>query len=145
MKGIRLFISVLFVLLLQGFADGQSMEKIHLVGNKTGLSSVNRKQMRDIFRGTQSIWKTGEQVIVVMPSGKSDLAPQFSESILQMSYPAVQKFWLALVFQGRASAPVFLNNSIEILDYVKRNPGAIGVVNIPEKEISSGLLIPITD
>jgi ABC-type phosphate transport system substrate-binding protein len=116
-----------------------------LIGNQTGLTSINRKQMNGIFRGTQSIWKSKEQVIVVMPSSKADFAEQFAASVLQMSHSALQKFWLALVFQGRANAPVFLNSSSEIIEYVKKNPGAIAVVKAAERDIPAGMTIPISD
>jgi hypothetical protein len=136
---------IFFLMLTQNLVSGQSFDGLHLIGNNTGLSAASKKQVRGVFRGNQSLWKSGEKVILVMPSAKADFANQFSESVLQMSYPALQKFWLALVFQGRADAPVFFNSSNEILDYVAKNPGAIAVVNIPEKDINPKLLIPISN
>jgi ABC-type phosphate transport system substrate-binding protein len=127
------------------FGQTRSLDGFQLVGNKTGLESVNRKQMQGIFSGTQSIWKTNEQVIVVMPSNKADFADDFASSVLQMTHPALQKYWLALVFQGRSNAPVFLNSSAEILEYVKKNQGAIGMVKMSEKAVPNGMLIVISD
>jgi hypothetical protein len=40
----------------------------------------------------------------------------------------LNKFWLALVFQGKAKAPVFYGSSTDVENYVAQNPGAIGVV-----------------
>ena len=122
---------------------GQYMEGFRLVGNSTGLSSVNPKELRGIFSGSRSLWTTGEQVIVVMPSSRCDYALLFSETVLQLSYPGLQKYWLGLVFQGRAAAPVFLPGSKEILEYVRDNPGAIGIIMGTEKDISPELLISI--
>jgi ABC-type phosphate transport system substrate-binding protein len=127
------------------YAQKLSLDGLMLIGNQTGLTSINRKQMNGIFRGTQSIWKSKEQVIVVMPSSKADFAEQFAASVLQMSHSALQKYWLALVFQGRANAPVFLNSSSEIIEYVKKNPGAIAVVKAAEREIPAGMTITISD
>ena len=135
------------VVLMQSatFAQQPSLDGLMLIGNKTGLTSINRKQMNGIFRGTQSIWKSNEQVIVVMPSSKAEFAEQFAASVLQMSHSALQKYWLALVFQGRANAPVFLNSSNEIIEYVKKNPGAIAVVKAAERDIPAGMAITISD
>jgi ABC-type phosphate transport system substrate-binding protein len=127
------------------YSQQVSLDGLSLMGNKTGLVSVNRKQLNGIFRGNQSIWKTNEQVMVVMPSSKAEFADQFAKSVLQMSHSALQKYWLALVFQGRANAPVFLNSSAEIVEYVKKNPGAIAIVKLAEKEIPAGMSITITD
>ncbi len=135
------------VVLMQSatFAQQLSLDGLMLIGNKTGLTSINRKQMNGIFRGTQSIWKSNEQVVVVMPSSKAEFAEQFAASVLQMSHSALQKYWLALVFQGRANAPVFLNSSSEIIEYVKKNPGAIAVVKAAERDIPAGMAITISD
>lgn len=122
-----------------------SMQGLMIIGNKTGLESVSRKQIKGIFRGSQTLWTTNEQVIVVMPSSKADFAEDFASSVLQMSQSAIHKYWLELVFQGRSNPPVFLNSSFEILEFVKSNPGAIGVVKMSEKEVPKGMIIPISN
>lgn len=145
MRKFKLLFVCFILLQTVTFAQQVSLDGLLLMGNKTGLVSVNRKQLNGIFRGTQSIWKSNEQVIVVMPSSKAEYAEQFANSVLQMSHAALQKYWLALVFQGRANAPVFLNSSAEIVDYVKKNPGAIAIVKSTEREIPAGMSITITD
>ena len=126
------------------YGQTSSMQGLLLIGNKTGLESVSRKQMQGIFRGSQSIWNTNEDVIVVMPSNKADFADDFA-SVLQTTQTALHKYWLGLVFQGRADPPVFLNSSEEILEYVKRNQGAIGMVKMSEKAVPKGMLIAISN
>jgi ABC-type phosphate transport system substrate-binding protein len=133
------------IIQVAAFSQGATLDGLVLVGNKTGLSSVSRKQLNGIFRGSQSIWKTNEQVTVVMPSSKAEYAEQFAGAVLQMSHAAVQKYWLALVFQGRANPPIFLNSSLEIVDYIKKNPGSIGVVKLSEREVPAAMLISISD
>jgi ABC-type phosphate transport system substrate-binding protein len=136
-----------FIISLKGTVCAQtsSWQGLVLVGNKTGLESVSKKQIQGIFRGTQTIWDTNEQVIVVMPSNKADFADDFASSILQMTQSSLHKYWLGLVFQGRANAPVFLNSSAEIIDYVKKNQGAIGMVKMSEKAVPNGMLITISN
>jgi len=145
MKTLKLIFVCVVLLQTATYAQKLSLDGLMLIGNQTGLTSINRKQMNGIFRGTQSIWKSKEQVIVVMPSSKAEFAEQFAASVLQMSHSALQKYWLALVFQGRANAPVFLNSSSEIIEYVKKNPGAIAVVKAAEREIPAGMTITISD
>ena len=145
MKILKLIFVCVVLMQSATFAQQLSLDGLMLIGNKTGLTSINRKQMDGIFRGTQSIWKSKEQVIVVMPSSKAEFAEQFAASVLQMSHSALQKYWLALVFQGRANAPVFLNSSSEIIEYVKKNPGAIAVVKAAERDIPAGMTITISD
>ena len=145
MKTLKLIFVCVVLFQTATFGQQLSLDGLMLIGNKTGLTSINRKQMNGIFRGTQSIWKSNEQVVVVMPSSKAEFAEQFAASVLQMSHSALQKYWLALVFQGRANAPVFLNSSSEIIEYVKKNPGAIAVVKAAERDIPAGMAITISD
>jgi hypothetical protein len=60
-----------------------------------------------------------------------------------MSRQAMQRYWLGLVFQGRASAPVFVDSAAEVLSYVRDHPGAIGMVPMGTKEIPDQLLIKV--
>jgi hypothetical protein len=48
--------------------------------------------------------------------------------VYRKSVKDVQKFWLSIVFQGRAKSPVFFETELEMLEYVKKTPGAIGVL-----------------
>jgi len=40
----------------------------------------------------------------------------------------VNKFWLALVFQGKADSPVSFESVDALKTFVASNPGAIGIV-----------------
>jgi len=146
MNKILLILSLMMLLKGTFHLETSSSEGLLLIGNNTGLESVSRKQLKGIFSGSQSIWNTKEQVVIVMPSSKADFADDFALSILQMTQSALHKYWLGLVFQGRANPPVFLNSSREILEYVKNNPGAIGIVKISVKEeVPKGMLITISN
>jgi hypothetical protein len=58
-----------------------------------------------------------------------------------MSGDELNRFWLALVFQGKASAPNFFNSMSELESFVAQTPGAIGIV---KKESSNeSKLIPV--
>jgi ABC-type phosphate transport system substrate-binding protein len=145
MKKLKLIFACIVLFQTATFSQQLSLDGLILIGNQTGLTSVNRKQLNGIFRGSQSIWKSNEQVILVIPSSRAEFAQQFAVSVLHMSHSALQKYWLALVFQGRANAPIFLNSSNEIIEYVKKNPGAIAVVKAAERDIPAGMVITISD
>jgi hypothetical protein len=60
-----------------------------------------------------------------------------------MSRQAMQRYWLGLVFQGRASAPVFVDSAAEVLSYVQEHPGAIGMVPMGSKGVPDAMLIKV--
>lgn len=99
-----------------------------LIGNRTGLDSPDGTAIRAIFRGDQTIWPSRETVTVVLPSARADFADRFASEILQQDRTGMQRHWLALVFQGRARAPVFLDSVAAIIDYVRNTPGAVSMI-----------------
>jgi hypothetical protein len=48
-----------------------------------------------------------------------------------MSSDELKKFWLALVFEGKADAPEFFSTTSEVQNFVAENPGAIGIIDQP--------------
>lgn len=138
------FLFSLFLSLFIGTALlAQSEEKLHIIGNKTGLTELTLKDARDIFKGKMAFWKNKEEVIIVLPSPKSDDASGVANEIFQSSVTAMQKHWLALVFQGRANPPVFVQSTKEAIDYVNKNPGAIAALYCKSSEVPSSIIIKI--
>ena len=137
----------LFFLILSGNSVfSQSLDGLIVIGNNTGVKGLSRLQLKRIFEGNfGSIWKTGDPILVVMPTAKCEFSSQFSEKILNRSYPSLQKIWLVQVFQGRSAAPVFKNSVAEILEYVKANPGAVAVIKMDEKDVPNELILQVTD
>ena len=82
-------------------------------------------------------------MIIVLPSKKNISIAEISSYIYETSTTGMQKFWLSQVFQGRSNPPVFLDTDEEIIRYVDKNPGAIGIVHKPAFPINSGYIINI--
>lgn len=127
MRTISLLI-LLLTLSWGGFAQQTDLGQLEFVANVKGLKSLTSKEVVQIFRNGRSLWASGEKVIIVLPSNKSDMAESVAKNLYGGSVTAMQKFWLALVFQGRANPPVFLQSAEEIMVYISKNPGAIGVI-----------------
>jgi ABC-type phosphate transport system substrate-binding protein len=122
---------VVFVLFIIGWKDisaqQNQLDELVFLANIKGTESLGSKEVVQIFRNGRSLWPSGEKVIIVLPSNKSDFAEVVAKDLYGGSVTSMQKFWLALVFQGRANPPVFLETAEEILAYISKNPGAIGV------------------
>lgn len=139
----QFFYTILFTLVFSASLSAQSEEKLTIIGNKTGLTELSLKEARDIFKGKMSFWKNKEEVIVVLPSPKSDDATGVANEIFQTSVTGMQKHWLALVFQGRANPPVFVQSTREAIDYVNKNPGAIAALYCKSSEVPASLIIKL--
>jgi ABC-type phosphate transport system substrate-binding protein len=99
-----------------------------VVGNDIGTERLTEKELRDHMNAKRNFWKNGRAVVVVLPAPKSPSASRVAEVIYGKSVTGMQKFWLSVVFQGRSNPPVFTDTDGEMIDYVRKTPGAIGVM-----------------
>jgi len=81
--------------------------------------------------GEKQRWKNGNRVIIALMKTNTPIGRATSLKIYDMTGDELNKFWLALVFQGKAQAPNFFNSVNELETFVAQNPGAIGILNKP--------------
>ena len=143
---IKILLSWLVLLALPALTHAQEIKKLIIIGNNTAIKETDAKTIRNIFRGKEQMWANREQVTIVLPSSKSDFADAVASEIFQMTVTGMQRYWLSLVFQGRANSPVFLNTAKEMITWVKENPGSICAIPAEYiNEIPTGLLIRIKE
>lgn len=121
---------ILFLLLffsLNGYSQVE-WDRLEVVGNDVGKNTFTKTEIKAIFRGSKSRWKNDQQVTIVMPSSKHPGCEVMAQTIFLKDMKFVKRFWLNLVFQGRSNAPIYLDSNLEILTFVKKNEGAIGVL-----------------
>lgn len=141
---LRIILALFLPPLLAGAAPADLPEngtRFVLIGNRTGLEAPDEPMVRAIFRGEQAIWKTRETVVVVLPSARADFGDRFAGEILQLNRTGMQRHWLALVFQGRARSPVFLDSAAAMIDFVRKTPGAVAMVPASEPGIPGELML----
>jgi ABC-type phosphate transport system substrate-binding protein len=146
MRKITIIIALVFSITSGGKLFAQpTMTGVTVIGNKIGFSTNTSKEIKQVFRGKYANWSTNNQVIIVLPASKSTSAEVVASSIYGNTVSGVQKYWLSLVFQGRANPPVFLDTDEEIINYVKKTVGAIGVVSAGAQNIPRNFIIAINN
>lgn len=116
-----------------------------VIANNIATKQLDSKELIQIFKGKYSSWPNNEQVIIVLPSTKNENADVLSRFIFKSSKDAMMKYWLSLVFQGRANPPVFIEKDSDIIEYIESTPGAIGIVKLVNLNQSNKFIIKITD
>lgn len=115
---------------------------ITIIGNEIGLKTLNQKELKNYLRGEVMRWPNKKAVRVVLPSSKHEGSEIMARELYNKSMRDLKRYWLSLVFQGRADSPTFLNSNQEIISYVRNNEGTIGVlVNFNPDE----LVIQVTE
>ena len=101
-----------------------------ILANSTGLTELDSASLRAVFRGERTQWPSDRRVTVVLPSSRAGFAESVARTLFRNSPGGVQRYWLALVFQGRAAPPVFVDSAEETVAIVRRTPGAIAILPV---------------
>ena len=129
MRPLFLFLVLMTAQLEPVLGQDTELWDLVVVGNDIGTERLTEKELRDHMNAKRNFWKNGRAVVVVLPAPKSPSASKVAEVIYGKSVTGMQKFWLSVVFQGRSNPPVFTDTDGEMVDYVRKTPGAIGVMS----------------
>jgi ABC-type phosphate transport system substrate-binding protein len=87
--------------------------------------SLSREDVRAVFLGDKTTWSDGKPIkIVVLEEGASHKA--FLREVLGKTPAQFDTYWKKMVFTGKAAIPKTCGDTQELLDFVARQPGAIG-------------------
>lgn len=121
-------LAILAVLVCIGLTlQAQSFKVI--VNQSNTVSSLTAKEISDYFLKKETKWTNGDAVVPVDLSVKSGVREDFSNNIHGKSVSAIKSYWQQYVFAGKGTPPIEKNTDAEVVDFVKRNAGAIGYVS----------------
>ncbi len=100
-----------------------------VIANVKGApNDLKFEELKSILKGEKQRWTDGTKITVCLMKTITPAGSATSKKVYNLSGDEVNKFWLALVFQGKAQAPSFFNTLTELETFVSQNAGAIGVV-----------------
>lgn len=113
-----------------------------VISHKDGApTEMNQTELKSILLGEKQRWKNGKKIEIALMKTNTAAGKYVCETIYDMSADELKKYWLALVFQGKADAPSFFNNVGELQDFVAENPGAIGIIDQPPTDVSTQVVL----
>ena len=74
-------------------------------------------------------WRNGIKISLALLKTNTPGGKNTALKVYGMNANELNKFWLALVFQGKAGSPNFFNSASELEAFVAQNPGAIGILD----------------
>ena len=138
-----------FVFIIQGFlcmaflflsvtARSQT-EMLTVISNDKGAPA----ELKSILKGERQRWRNGNKITIALMKTSTPAGAYTCQKIYNMSSDELKKFWLALVFEGKADAPAFFNTTAELENFVAENPGAIGIID--QQPVSADTHIILVD
>lgn len=124
MKKILFLFSILFL-----FASLSASAEILLIINKSNtISKIKRTELIDLYMG-RHVRFSNKQVAIPLNQKLIPIRKQFFEEKLNIRLSQVDIYWARLTFTGRDNPPKELQNSKEVLYYVKNSHGGIGYID----------------
>lgn len=109
----------------------QSAKLVVIANDKGAPAEMKAAQLNSVMKGEKLRWPDGTKVSIALMKSNTPIGVNTSKKIYNMSPNELNKYWLALVFQGKADAPNFFNSEAELEEFIAQTKGAIGVVNQP--------------
>lgn len=124
MKNISIPLLLLAALLLTGPAFGATV----IVNNEVDPGVLDAETLERIYLGKKTLWDSGQRITPALVAETSDVSKNFLEQILNKSVPQYRAYWKKRLFSGGGTVPKTFRSSAEVIDFVAKTPGAIGVV-----------------
>jgi hypothetical protein len=138
------FIQVLlcmFFIFLSINARSQT-ETLTVISNDKGApEELKFSDLKSIFLGEKQRWHNGNKISIALMKTSTPAGTYTCQKIYNMSSDELKKFWLALVFEGKADAPAFFNTTSELESFVAENPGAIGITDQPPASADTHIVL----
>jgi hypothetical protein len=112
-------------------ASSQDLNLVVIANGKGVPAEMKLAQLKSTMRGEKLRWPDGTKVVIALLKSTTPIGVDTSKKIYNMSANELNKYWLALVFQGKADAPNFFNSESELEEFVSQTSGAIGVITHP--------------
>ncbi len=108
-------------------ADSPSFAVV--VNTESQLGKISDDELLRIYLGKKTLWEeSGTRIQPALLEEDRAAAQAFLESTLKKSVSQYRAYWKRLLFSGGGSAPRTFRSSAQVIDFVARQPGGIGIV-----------------
>ncbi len=137
---------LIYILIISLFASAylQAQSYVIIVNSQNTTASLSKKEISNFFLKKKKKWASGEKVVPIDLSGKSETRKSFTKEIHKKSIGAIKSYWQQYVFAGKGTPPTEKKTDQEIIDYVSNNIKAVGYVSA-SADISKVKALKVTD
>ncbi|MEE8059627.1 MAG: hypothetical protein V3T17_17625 [Pseudomonadales bacterium] len=122
MKKHMQFFAVILIFVVSSLA----VADYHFVVNKkAGITVLKESEIKSIFLGRKTMWENGTVILPCYSNPEEGKIAEFFFSIVKKNHSRFIRYWNKRLFSGQGKSPLIVNNNEELLEYVRRNNGAV--------------------
>ncbi len=119
---------IAFLLILAALVGLPASAATVVVNNEVDAADLDAEALGRIYLGKKTLWDSGQRITPALVTETSNVSKAFLEEILNKNVPQYRAYWKKRLFSGGGTVPKTFRNSREVVDYVTKTPGAIGIV-----------------
>jgi len=102
---------------------------VKVIVNPEGAESkITREDLARILLGKKTLWESGSRIVPCMLEENTPGGEAFLDTTLKKTVAQYRAYWKRLLFSGGGAPPRTFHTSAQVIDFVAKQPGAIGVV-----------------
>ena len=117
------------VLLSLALVGGAHADIAVIVHADNPVQSLTTRQTAELYLGRARTFDTGQYALVIDQGRDNPLRGRFFKDVSGMSIGQVTAYWSRLQFTGQVQPPRSVEGDAAVLDFVRRNPTAIGYIS----------------
>lgn len=121
----RLLLAVIF--LFSATLSVCFSQAVVIVNKKNSTSALSSNQLKDLYLGDASSFPNGSAATVVFSKEENDARKKMN-ALLGKSQTQINAIWMKKALNDGVKAPPQLSSAEDIIEFVAKNPGAIGYV-----------------
>jgi ABC-type phosphate transport system substrate-binding protein len=100
-----------------------------VVNTESQLLKISDDDLLRIYLGKKTLWEaTSTRIQPALLEEDRATAQAFLETTLKKSVSQYRAYWKRLLFSGGGTSPRTFRSSAQVIDFVARQPGGIGIV-----------------
>ena len=116
-----------------------------VINSANEVRSIKRSELAAIFLGRKSTWTSSRKIIPALQSDRDPVTREFLRAVLGKSLSQYRSYWKRRLFSGGGTVPKTMPSAKEVMAFVARHPGAIGVVEGLSQQDDQVRVARITD
>ncbi len=119
---------ILSVILLTALCSAAAAESVLIVNNSVKETIIKKEDVKLVFLGKKKKWNNGDRIrLCALKRGPRHEA--FLNEYMDKTPSKFSSFWKIAIVSGTALPPKFFESEAEVVDYVKKEAGAIGYIS----------------
>ena len=126
---VTLLLALIGLVAVAPFSVNSQDPQVQVIANvSVQLNELSASQVRRIFSMRQTLWPDEQAIVVYVLDDGDEVHQMFAKQILGMFPYQLERMWNKLAFSGLGETPNKVKNEQEMLEKIRKQPGAVGYV-----------------